>query len=64
MDATATDLVKLPYGDLAEGFYVVGTGSTGIASRDGDRCIDSYPCVYEILNEIMIPSGLPGFRVK
>ena len=29
--ATATDLVKLPYGDLAEGFYVVGTGSTGIA---------------------------------
>ena len=30
--ATATDLVKLPYGDLAEGFYVVGTGSTGVAS--------------------------------
>ena len=39
--ATATDLVKLPYGDLAEGFYVVGTGSTGVASRDhrGLQCV-------------------------
>ena len=29
---TATKLVKLPHGDLAEGFYVVGMGSTGVAS--------------------------------
>eukprot|EP00088_Acartia_fossae_P038604 TRINITY_DN40040_c0_g1_i6.p1 TRINITY_DN40040_c0_g1~~TRINITY_DN40040_c0_g1_i6.p1 ORF type:complete len:518 (+),score=109.22 TRINITY_DN40040_c0_g1_i6:75-1556(+) len=30
--ATASDLAKLPYQDLAEGFYVVGSGNTGIAT--------------------------------
>ena len=29
--ATATDLAKLPYSDLAEGFYLVGSGNTGVA---------------------------------
>ena len=29
--ATATDLAKLPYSDLAEGFYLVGSGNTGLA---------------------------------
>ena len=28
--ATASDLAKLPYEGLAEGFYVVGSGSTGV----------------------------------
>jgi len=28
--ATASDLAKLPYEGLAEGFYVVGTGNTGV----------------------------------
>ena len=28
--ATASDLAKLPYDGLAEGFYVVGSGSTGV----------------------------------
>ena len=30
--ATAADLAKLPYSDLAEGFYLVGSGNTGVAS--------------------------------
>jgi len=30
--ATASDLAKLPYPDLAEGWYVVGTGNTGVAA--------------------------------
>lgn len=30
--ATGADLAKLPYSDLAEGFYVVGTGNTGVAT--------------------------------
>jgi len=30
--ATAADLAKLPYQDLAEGFYLVGSGSTGAAA--------------------------------
>ena len=30
--ATTTDLAKLPYSDLVEGFYAVGTGNTGVAA--------------------------------
>ena len=30
--ATAADLAKLPYSDLAEGFYIVGSGNTGVGS--------------------------------
>jgi len=30
--ATAADLAKLPYDGLAEGFYLVGTGNTGVAA--------------------------------
>merc|ERR1712156_1190019 len=33
--ATAADLAKLPYSDLAEGFYVVGSGNTGVAGALG-----------------------------
>jgi len=33
--ATASDLAKLPYSDLAEGFYVVGSGNTGLAGAIG-----------------------------
>jgi len=29
--ATAQDLAKLPYSDLSEGFYLVGSGNTGVA---------------------------------
>ncbi len=32
VQATSVDLAKLPYSNLAEGFYVVGTGNTGVAS--------------------------------
>ena len=31
--ATGADLAKLPYSDLAEGFYVVGSGNTGVAGQ-------------------------------
>ncbi len=30
--ATQADLAKLPYSDLAEGFYLVGSGNTGVAA--------------------------------
>lgn len=30
--ATGADLAKLPYENLVEGFYVVGTGNTGVAA--------------------------------
>ena len=30
--ATASDLAKLPYPGLAEGYYVVGSGDTGVAA--------------------------------
>ena len=30
--ATGGELLKLPYSGLSEGFYVVGTGSTGVAA--------------------------------
>jgi len=30
--ATASDIAKLPYDGLVEGFYVVGTGNTGVAA--------------------------------
>ena len=30
--ATAADLAKLPYDGLAEGFYLVGSGNTGVAA--------------------------------
>ncbi len=30
--ATSTDLARLPYSDLAEGFYLVGSGNTGVAA--------------------------------
>ena len=30
--ATASDLTKLPYDGLAEGYYVVGSGNTGVAA--------------------------------
>ena len=29
--ATASDLAKLPYPELSEGFYLVGSGNTGVA---------------------------------
>ena len=31
MYATTADLAKLPYDGLAEGFYLVGSGNTGVA---------------------------------
>lgn len=33
--ATTADLAKLPYSELAEGFYVVGSGNTGVAGALG-----------------------------
>ena len=30
--ATAADLSKLPYDGLVEGFYLVGSGNTGVAA--------------------------------
>ena len=30
--ATTSELAKLPYDNLAEGFYLVGSGNTGVAS--------------------------------
>ena len=33
--ATSSDLAKLPYSDLAEGFYVVGSGNTGVGGALG-----------------------------
>ena len=30
--ATSSDLAKLPYPDLAEGWYLVGSGNTGVAA--------------------------------
>ena len=31
MYATTADLARLPYDGLAEGFYLVGSGNTGVA---------------------------------
>ena len=38
--ATAADLSKLPYDGLAEGFYLVGSGNTGVATSLA--CIGMY----------------------
>ena len=40
--ATPTDLAKLPYSDLAEGFYVVGSGNTGVAGALGTIAVGTY----------------------
>ena len=33
--ATSADLAKLPYTDLAEGFYLAGSGNTGVGAALG-----------------------------
>ena len=43
--ATASDLAKLPYSDLAEGFYVVGSGNTGLAGAISTIAVGMYKTV-------------------
>ena len=47
--ATASDLAKLPYSDLAEGFYVVGSGNTGLAGAIGTIAAGMYKTVGSLL---------------
>ena len=43
--ATTSDLPKIPYSDLAEGFYVVGSGNTGLAGALGTIAVGMYKTV-------------------
>ncbi len=58
--ATATDLSKLPYSDLSEGFYVVGSGNTGIAAA-----LATIAAIYSatvLASSFLIRKPPPGYR--
>ncbi len=58
--ATATDLSKLPYSDLSEGFYVVGSGNTGIAAA-----LATIAAIYSatvLASAFLIRKPPPGYR--
>jgi len=57
--ATTADLAKLPYQDLAEGFYVVGSGNTGVAASLAT--IGAFYCSAIIASSLMIKKPADGY---
>jgi hypothetical protein len=45
------ELPLLPYSGIAEGFYAVGSGSTGVAASLGMYCTSTPPIVPIVCNE-------------
>ena len=57
--ATASDLAKLPYPDLAEGWYLVGTGNTGVAAGLATMGAVYFTSIF--LSSLMIKRPPPGY---
>ena len=57
--ATASELAKLPYDNLAEGFYLVGSGNTGVASALA--CMGAIYAGTILSSALMIRRPAPGF---
>merc|ERR1719370_1837956 len=57
--ATTSELTKLPYDNLAEGFYLVGSGNTGVASALG--CMGAIYAGTILSSSLMIRRPAPGF---
>ena len=57
--ATASDLAKLPYQDLAEGWYLVGSGNTGVAAGLAAMGAIYFSSVF--LSSLMIKRPPPGY---
>merc|ERR1719315_436485 len=57
--ATASDLAKLPYDGLLEGFYVVGSGNTGVTA--GLATIGAIYGVGILLASLLIKKPQPGY---
>ena len=57
--ATTSELAKLPYENLAEGFYLVGSGNTAVASALG--CMGAIFLSTILSSSLMIRRPPPGF---
>lgn len=57
--ATASDIAKLPYEGLAEGFYLVGSGNTGVSSALA--CIGAIYATTVFTSSLIIKRPAPGF---
>ena len=57
--ATASDLAKLPYQDMAEGWYLVGSGNTGVAA--GLAAMGGLYFSSVFLSSLMIKRPPPGY---
>jgi hypothetical protein len=57
--ATVNDLAKLPYTDLAEGFYLVGSGNTGVAS--GLAVMGGIYAVTTMTSAFILKRPTPGY---
>ena len=57
--ATTSELAKLPYEGLAEGFYLVGSGSTGVAPALA--CIGAMYTATIVSSALMIKRPAPGY---
>ena len=57
--ATTSELAKLPYDNLAEGFYLVGSGNTGVASALA--CMGAIYAGTILSSALMIRRPAPGF---
>ena len=58
--ATTADLAKLPYSDLAEGFYLAGTGNTGVSAA-----LATIAAVYAttvVTSAFLIRQPSPGYQ--
>jgi len=57
--ATSGELLKLPYEGLAEGFYLVGSGNTGVASALA--CIGAMYAATVVTSAMIIKRPAPGY---
>merc|ERR1719145_171932 len=57
--ATTSELAKLPYDNLAEGFYLVGSGNTGVASALA--CMGAIYAGTILSSALMIRRPTPGY---
>merc|ERR1719264_2386878 len=57
--ATTSELAKLPYENLAEGFYLVGSGNTGVASALG--CMGAIYAGTILSSSLMIRRPAAGY---
>ena len=57
--ATTSELAKLPYEGLAEGFYLVGSGNTGVAPALA--CIGAMYTATIVSSALMIKRPAPGY---